>query len=336
MTKTNDSSSFVSSSTVCTTLSDTKHLKDFWNKYHKEIPQQEWLLEKSPQLLEKIRTAIHHHQQSQQEQTDELFKKKKEGQGQTTNVYIMEVGCGTSTLSRSLLEYLIHHHHHHHEKNTNGRHHKNQYFYNVLSTDISPIACEHNKNRDSSFISSLEGEKEEAAGSLQYQVYDVVVNDSNSTFFNNENNTKQSFILDKACLDTLLFRSKKTKGYSPLVEQMLNNIHSILQDDGIYFLITPRKKIKEVRDFKGFLSPIHIETISSSSSSSSCSEQDYKFALVQKGNEFSKTNKADNKEVKKKKDKKCCVYIHTCVKNNSYIPSSSSSSFTIHHQNLHR
>jgi hypothetical protein len=90
--------------------------------------------------------------------------------------------------------------------------------------------------------------------------------DSNEPLLINNGRRKYDLILDKGCLDTFLFRSGSTNcnPYPPVLRTLLDNIHLALVAQsldidnketaqiGIYVILSPRKKIKAVRDYQGF------------------------------------------------------------------------------------
>ena len=141
---------------------------------------------------------------------------------------ILEIGCGSSTLARDL--WIRH-------SSSDSEHP----MY-ILATDASPVCILQNQKRDDSVLQ---------AGHLEYAVLNIAEDHSQYA-------SQFDAILDKGCLDTFLFRSKQRgsgkKSYSPLVQTVLENVHSWLRDDGVYFAMTPRPKLKSARDFTGFCS----------------------------------------------------------------------------------
>jgi len=194
------------------------------------------------------------------------------------SINVLEIGCGVSQLSSSLLQRLL-------DKNTTHDMHKHG--YNFVSTDVSPVCIEQNRKRDDYYISSLKT----TSISLTYNVLDIL-DESVIRQYNQQYNV----VLDKGTLDTFLFRSKRTKKgsstYPPILAGLLNNIHSLLRSGGCYIIISPRGKIKSVRDFCGFSSVrrVVIDT------------------------------KALDGGVLVKQQSKSEVYIYQCIKNDSYNP----------------
>lgn len=114
-------------------------------------------------------------------------------------------------------------------------------------------------------------------GSFQYQTFNILDTTTITGTAALLGNKCYDLILDKGCLDTFLFRSDSTNcdAYPPVLKILLNNIHSLLLSDnnnvdscrddnsndnthrktdhhGMYVILTPRKKIKAVRDYQGF------------------------------------------------------------------------------------
>lgn len=147
----------------------------------------------------------------------------------STPIRILEIGCGTSVLARELWKLLI-------QRNIDAH---------ILATDISPVCIQFNRQRDTANIpSGLCDDR------MQYGVLNAA--EQQPSFENNFD-----IILDKGCLDTFAFRSRQrghSQPYAPLIRAVLNNIHAWLKDDGVYWVLTPRQKLRSVRDFKGFQS----------------------------------------------------------------------------------
>ena len=131
---------------------------------------------------------------------------------------LLEIGCGTSTLASSLLPLL-------------------PSLSTILATDIS-----------SQCISALTVRDSVLAPNLSYATLDVLTSLA-PPLYNNF-----SAILDKGCLDTFLFRYPKTATLNnkSLLHTLFDNIHSSLSPAGVYLVISPRKKIPQLRDYNGF------------------------------------------------------------------------------------
>lgn len=149
---------------------------------------------------------------------------------------LLEIGCGVSLLSRSLLERML-------RQDEEGK------SYDFVSTDVSLVCLDANRARDAAFIGSL---PENA--SLSYAQLNVVKEVPPCHLH------KYHVILEKGTLDTFLFRSKRTQkgseAHAPLLKRLLNNVHRMLRSDckAKYIIISPRPKLKSVRDFVGFAS----------------------------------------------------------------------------------
>uniref|UniRef100_A0A7S3VGF0 Methyltransferase domain-containing protein n=1 Tax=Chaetoceros debilis TaxID=122233 RepID=A0A7S3VGF0_9STRA len=186
----------------------------FWDNFYikeqeRDSNEKEWIVQPDQAILDTIK--------------DHLPSDEKQN--------ILEIGCGNSSFSLSLWEYL-----------TSGN---KGLRVTLNATDVSKICVEQNLLRDVNRIESVEI----SGSSFRYSVLDVLE-------LNKSLAQKHAMILDKGCLDTFLFRSSQSKkeSHSPLVRTLLDNIHEWLQDDGKYIFITPRSKLKSVRDYAGFSS----------------------------------------------------------------------------------
>ncbi len=202
---------------------------DFWDTFYKDLDtgvdsiqnqpsdnnDLEWIVSNKPVVLDKILSLIG-----------------------KDSMRILEIGCGVSQLSRYLLERMI-------EQTNDGKAHH----FEFVSTDVSLVCLEHNRTRDAAYISSLPD-----GVSLSYAELNVL-NQLPSDQMN-----KYDVILDKGTCDTFLFRSKRTQkgsaAHAPLLKPLLNNIHRLLRSNcnAKYIIISPRSKLKSVRDFNGFAS----------------------------------------------------------------------------------
>ena len=128
---------------------------------------------------------------------------------------ILEIGCGSSRFAQELATYLTRRCVPHH----------------ILSTDVSPVCIE--QQRESVRLPHL-----------SYAVADVTEGPAfpDCSF---------DLILDKACLDTILFRTRHRRtGPNELVSLVLGNLDRWLKPNGVYLSISPRRKMKELRDFE--------------------------------------------------------------------------------------
>lgn len=157
---------------------------------------------------------------------------------------ILEIGCGTSRLSRELWTFL------HNENNQWGdeigamsthqkwksRSQSSSFF--ILATDVSPVCIQQNQDRD----------KDIPCTELAYEVFNLTESKLDPRFLHSFD-----WILDKGCLDTFLFRSKKQRGnLSLLITTVLDNINKMLTLNGVYIILSPRSKLKTLREYEGF------------------------------------------------------------------------------------
>ena len=207
------------------------------------------------------------------------------------DVRLLEVGCGVSRLSISLLQRLLLY-----CQGINTNSHDIYFRYNFVATDVSSVCIEHNRERDSAYASSICNGRHR----FSYEVLNVLSYDASSP-----HNQQYDMILDKGTLDTFLFRSKRTnKGstaHPTLLTQLLNNVHRWLRCgcDAKYVIISPRAKIKSIRDFNGFARVRRIKLDTTASSND--------VVLVKGNGENSKLPKSE-------------VYLYECIKNDSYHP----------------
>ena len=185
----------------------------------------------------------------------------------------LEIGCGMSELSLCLLQRL----------SSSETMRNDVLSYEFMATDVSQVCINHCRQRDDDFI------HKNSNGYVHYEILDILSTEATQQF---------NVVLDKGTLDTFLFRSKRTnKGselYPRILVQLLNNIHAWLKNGGKYLIISPRGKIKAVRDYVGFISVRRISFDEATLGS---------FVLMQ-----------SNATVNKKNS----VYIYECKRNDSY------------------
>lgn len=156
-------------------------------------------------------------------------------------IRILEIGCGTSILSRLVYEYC--------------RDRPDGPQVHILATDVSQVCIQQLQERDAALL----GRREDGSG-LDYQVLNI------AEPLNLEQTTEllqpDSFdlILDKGCLDTFAFRSRQRgtqKG--TLVCTVLDNLHKLLRlgdnekdTAGAYLIFSPRRKFQPVKEYPGF------------------------------------------------------------------------------------
>jgi SAM-dependent methyltransferase len=223
----------------------------FWDDYYKEHDAKEWILQPSNELLELIAS------QCPKSRSD---------------LNILEIGCGTSTMARELWQHI--------------QHDESRNVY-MCATDVSPVCIQINEERDEALLKNENSEPGKSSSALEYRVLNVVEDRPNASV------ACWDIILDKACLDTFLFRSRQRgqrRGYTTLVQTALDNIWSWMADDGVYLIISPRPRLKAVRDYAGF-----------------CSVEKHALSSAPKGDRIN--DKTDNPG-----------YIYVCRKNKAYAP----------------
>jgi hypothetical protein len=200
----------------------------------------EWIVQPSDELFHLIVRDIF---ASSQDCDDDLPKNDPGGtpnaDNAVTSYKILEIGCGTSLLSDSLCKYWDHHV----ADDTTKKLH-------IIATDVSPVCIEQQialqKQGQSQYLVNEQENVESGhptKATLEYQVLNITESRPDLV-------EQFDMILDKGCLDTCLFRSKNTESW---IDNVLHNIHSWLKvPNGIYTIITPRSKIKHVRDYIGF------------------------------------------------------------------------------------
>ena len=231
----------------------------YWDDFHSNNGDFEWNAALTPRLLEAITEA------------------SMVDVGAHNALSVLEIGCGVSALSRSLLEYL-----------TLERRRDGECSYDFLATDVSDVCLEHNAERDASFVEHI---REVTSSSLHYANLDLLVDCTQAT----QHDGAYHVVLDKGAIDTFMFRSKTKKSeesYPPILMRLLDNIHRWLRDEGRYIIVTSRRSIPAVQDFRGF-------------SDVTKTKLDVESNLC-KGNKSRKT--------------KDDIYLYKCTKHSSYRP----------------
>ncbi|CAJ1945496.1 unnamed protein product [Cylindrotheca closterium] len=192
----------------------------FWDEYHKENESIEWISQPSEEVLIIL-----------QDYCFDASAQLKE----LRNLSMLEIGCGTSSLARDFWQHLVKT-----EENKTFR---------MVGTDVSSECIKSNIERDRELLSSDEASTTRTC--LHYRTLDVINPSEGDTFC-------CEIILDKGCLDTFLFRSRNRgankSSYNPIIQSLLDNVWKWLSDDGVYMFISPRSKLKAVRDYSGFQS----------------------------------------------------------------------------------
>lgn len=219
----------------------------FWDNYHGENDSDEWISKPGEELFEMILEQV----VMGTEDNEQCFS-------------ILEIGCGTSTLVRDLKEYIG----------------KRNPMVNVIAcgTDVSKVCIDANTKRDctqsiptisNDFINKdCSGTESPSRKSLWYEVLNVLDGKPSRKSWD--------LVIDKGCLDTFLFRSRQrgsqNKIYPESLRTLLDNIHKwqrspskgesdnlhknhvSTERSSVYICITPRPKLKAVRDYAGFSS----------------------------------------------------------------------------------
>lgn len=290
---------------------------NFWDDYydsHHNIPsdktdcQKEWIVQHdSTIILELLKSNL------------SCFKKKEEEEDEIISRNIVEIGCGTSCLSRSLIHYLVNGST---IQNTNSNIHNTtnkdtiqNFNFKITATDVSSVCIEQNRRRDQTFINDIKPH------TLEYQVFDVIAANSITPGKSELEKSSVDMVLDKGCLDTFLFRGgsyrKDEYSHHPLLTKLLHNIHYILKKDDCskYIVISPRSKIKALRDFKGFckIERVKLRTSSDGQSNMCVQSADLEHANRQE----QMRNNTNNINTESKAD---YVYVYICTVNSNYGP----------------
>jgi len=181
--------------------------------------------------------------------------KSEAASGATVSVRLLEVGCGRSRLSAGLLRRL--------REDGAGA----GVEYTAVATDVSAGA--------------VGGGWGDVGDGVRYGVLDVLRPEWSAFPAHGDFDV----VLDKGCLDTFLFRGggrrTRRKGagrasdddapflYSSLVRTMLDNVSALTagcnpgmtQPNPLYLVLTPRKKIRELRDYLGFVQAPSIQAL---------------------------------------------------------------------------
>uniref|UniRef100_A0A7S2XQA9 Methyltransferase domain-containing protein n=1 Tax=Attheya septentrionalis TaxID=420275 RepID=A0A7S2XQA9_9STRA len=320
---------------------ETASSSSFASQQKDSSSKEEWILQDTPAVLDTILDALPPPRSKSQSNQNSMPT--------TTVMRILEIGCGTSRLSRSLLEHLIWKREHNpHNNNNNNRideatnHHGSNQFvsYDMTATDVSGACIQRNTQRDLTYMDSFLSDQESPhRDKLCYETLDIVGNVSSLP---QHMLARYNCILDKGCLDTFLYRAssseRKSRGnttttmtprattthsnhraYPPVLLSLLDNVHSLLNEGGRYIIITPRGKIKSVRDFAGFQ---HVQRICIDA------HQVGKGLLGHETTTTTATSNTQNDTNKKNDDKKKMempqkkevAYMHICTVNSKYRP----------------
>ena len=194
----------------------------FWDGFYAESTSDEWILDVDEALVGAVVEALPKRDGVTSSSSPPPSPPSPSGQR------VLEIGCGSSTLGLEVYKALL---------STS----KVGCPLTVECTDVSSLVVSQCTHRDSSHFPRL-----------SYSVLDAL-----SSLGPPSHPSTLSCVLDKGCLDTFLFRypTSATIGSppKPLVHALLDNIHSALSPDGVYVLVSPRKRIQQLRDYRGFL-----------------------------------------------------------------------------------
>jgi len=232
----------------------------FWDNYHEENGEKEWLVQGNPDLLKAIYQNC-----SPSSSSSSLREEEEDG----ARLRILEIGCGTSAMARELWKYIDDIEQQEQQQQqpreepvSNGRQLQPQRQRQrrkilIRSTDVSQVCIDSCWKRDKElpFVYGC-GQHAMDGHGLEYETLDVQILPTK------EQSNQWETIIDKACMDTFLFRSKNRgdqKNYPKVVLMALETIWSLLTNTGVYILLSPRSKIKPLRDFIGFSSVVRHE-----------------------------------------------------------------------------
>jgi SAM-dependent methyltransferase len=166
----------------------------------------------------------------------------------TDSCHILEIGCGTSTLARDFFLYL---------QLLQSKVSDSSLHLTMTATDVSEQAILQNQQRDDKYspfnsiattAAQTEAPPHPASLPVKYQVWNVVLNSSEQVF---GDHVHFDVLLDKGCLDTILFRTDK-RTVSAVASKFLNHVFQALADNGVYLIVTPRRKHALLKLFQGF------------------------------------------------------------------------------------
>jgi hypothetical protein len=263
----------------------------FWDEYHNENDSQEWISKPGEELLAMI---FHHYWNQDQDHLlsnqrnnmqinnknnsndNDMLMPTSDIKNNNEIIKLLEIGCGTSTLVRDMKVHI---------ENTYPRIIKKVI---ACGTDVSQVCIDVNRQRDNytpdlsyEVLNCLEDDDNDNDNDNGEQQ----PSSSSSSSFHHRGNW--DLIIDKGCLDTFMFRSRQrgtNRIYPESVRKLLDNIHGWLSSSssskstssdgggerieedeeekeelrnirvGCYIFISPRSKVKAVRDYAGFSS----------------------------------------------------------------------------------
>lgn len=222
----------------------SRTLVDFWDDFYAnetgdDAADTEWIVQPTESLFDQIFLHIPHPQSQSPS---------------PCSCDILEIGCGTSTLARDLLHYLV--------STASSNNQPSACRISMTATDVSEHAILQNQRRDDDETLEQPAELQSHHSSprtttdtptaVHYQVWNVV-DDSPSIVF--EQMAAFDVVLDKGCLDTILFRTDKRR-VEAVAAGFLNHVHQAMRSDdsSVYLVITPRRKHVLLQSYQGFIS----------------------------------------------------------------------------------
>jgi hypothetical protein len=208
----------------------------FWNDHHaataagdQPVTKQEWIYESSDHLFQMILAPLMSNDDDDENDTKDV-------------VQILEIGCGTSTLAADLCDYW------------------NRTYYNNSAPDPQEedVRQQRRQRRQLTMIAtdaSVVCIKQQKANNqhpdqCSYEVWNIL-----EPRDNNDEEWKFDLVVDKGCVDTILFRAKKGEELAAIA---LANIQRCLRTtNSPYCVITSRKK------YRKYLAPVFAGRITS-------------------------------------------------------------------------
>ena len=204
---------------------------------------------------------------------------------QSSSTEILEIGCGNSHLSKEFWLYIM--------KEQTKSFINTQ--FSLTATDVSSVCIQQMLHRDTPIIQSSNGH-------FTYEKLNVLHKNTSIQL-------RYDMILDKGCLDTFLYRTQHKMQWE-IMSTLLDNIHSWLKPrNGLYIILSPRSKIKPVRDYVGFQSVERVELRENSPSIDNIIIGDLNGRRAIQANKNKNKNKNEN-----------AIYMYICRKNDAYIP----------------
>jgi hypothetical protein len=189
----------------------------------------EWILQPTDTLLDLLCSLIIHPASG---------KSAIVGEGRIPSLRFLEIGAGTSHLSRQLFRHLIEI-----RQELGSGCDRPPSTVSALVTDVSSVCIQQNRKRDSDFL-------DEAKGSFLYDTLNI------ATAPPDELCASFDFILDKGCLDTFLFRTRHRGGRRKeiLMKTVLDNLYEMLkaEDHSCLLILSPRSNARSLREHSGF------------------------------------------------------------------------------------